>query len=425
MEHFDVVIVGGGLAGLFCAHRLAGTGMKVLLVERGEYCGSKNVTGGRLYVLPVMDLLSDIWPELPLERMVVRERLSIVSAEGSTTLDLFHEGFRKPHSFTLLRARFDRWLAERVSKKGIMVLTGYRVDDLVIEEGFVTGIKIEGERVGANLVVLADGALSFLSEKASFRKRRPEAFGIGIKEVIELDDGKIEDRFGVEKGEGVAHIFFGHPTGGVFGGAFLYTNESSISLGMVLGIGSLLQNGKSEIHQLLEGFKERYEVRRLIEGGKTVEYSAHLIPEQGPFITRRLFGNGVMLAGDAAGLALNMGLTVRGMEFAIASGIIAAEVVKEAKKKGDFSEKTLVSYEDRLRDSFVLKDIGRSSKVLHALQDQRLYSLWPYRFVDLLHDLYYFEKGPKERMSRTIWRGLRKSILTFHGLRKLFELRAL
>jgi electron transfer flavoprotein-quinone oxidoreductase len=423
MEEFDVVIVGGGLSGLFCAHRLAGAGMKILLIERGEYCGSKNLTGGRLYFGPIKELLADMWHELPIERKVIRERLSVVASHGSLTFDFFHERFREPHSFTLLRAKFDKWLAERVSKRGVMMLTGYRVDDLLVKDGQVKGVMVQGEAVGANVVIAADGALSFLSEKASLRARRPEAFAVGIKEVIELDEGKIEDRFGVERGEGVAHLFFGQPTGGVFGGAFLYTNSSTISLGLVLGIGSLIRNGKSRVSELLEVFKERYEVRRFIEGGRTVEYSAHLIPELGLAPTSRLVGNGIMLVGDAAGFALNMGFTVRGMEFAIASGILAAETAKEAKKRGDFSERTLSGYERRLRESFVLEDMGRFSKIPFILQDEALHSLWPYRFIDFLHDLYSFDRMPKERMGRAFWKLLRGSVLNLWGIRKVLQLR--
>jgi electron transfer flavoprotein-quinone oxidoreductase len=117
----------------------------------------------------------------------------------------------------------------------------------------------------------------------------------------------------------------GDVTKGIFGGGFLYTNRDTVSIGIVTGIKALMEKTPAiEVHTLMDAFKERYEMRKLLDGGKLVEYSAHIIPEAGFNGISKLYGNGIIVTGDAAGFALNVGVTVRGMEFALASGLCAA-----------------------------------------------------------------------------------------------------
>ncbi len=135
MEKIDVVIVGGGLAGLSCAYRLAEQDMQVIVVERGDFPGSKNVTGGRLYLLPAKPFIGDMLDNAPFERRVVRERWSLLNTNSSLTIDLFSEKFRgQEHSYTVLRSTLDRWLADRLMEKGVFVIPKYRVDELLWEE---------------------------------------------------------------------------------------------------------------------------------------------------------------------------------------------------------------------------------------------------------------------------------------------------
>ncbi len=227
------------------------------------------------------------------------------------------------HSYTILRARFDRWLSERLTAKGVFVIPKYRVDDLLVENGVVAGVKAGTEEIPAHVVVAADGVLSFMAEKAGLKpKMVPQRYAVGMKEIIELPEEKINDRFNVDSGEGCAHLFLGDVTKGLFGGGFLYTNRNTVSIGIVAGIRALMEKvPHTEACFLLDGFKERYEIQRLLDGGSLVEYSAHIIPEGGYNGISKLYGDGILVAGDAAGFALNMGVTVRGMEFALASGL--------------------------------------------------------------------------------------------------------
>ena len=239
MEKFDVIIVGGGLAGLAAAYTLAGNGMDVLVLERGDYPGAKNVTGGRLYVNPVRDLFPELWNEAPLERFIVHEGAVLMATERSLAIHYSgHELRAEPHqSYSVLRAKFDRWLAEQAEAKGAMLLTRVRVDDVIKENEHVIGVLAGGDELRADVVIACDGVLSLVSEKAGFRAPgSPHDYALGIKEVIALDAAVINDRFNLEGNEGAARLFIGEATGGLFGGGFLYTNKESISLGIVIGI---------------------------------------------------------------------------------------------------------------------------------------------------------------------------------------------
>jgi electron transfer flavoprotein-quinone oxidoreductase len=221
VERVDVAVVGAGLAGLSCAYTLAKAGLDVLVVERGDYPGSKNVTGGRLYMNPVRQYLPEVWKDAPFERHITKERLSMLSEDTAITMELRPEAYNKEpyHSYTLLRPTFDKWLAEKTSAAGAAIVSKYKVEGLLRDGGKVSGIKAEGEDIAANVVVAADGALSFIAQEAGLRsKHRPENFAVGTKETIELPRKVLEDRFNLLGDEGAAQLYFGNVTKGMTGG---------------------------------------------------------------------------------------------------------------------------------------------------------------------------------------------------------------
>ncbi len=427
MEKIDVVIVGGGLAGLSCAYSLGGGDLTVLVLERGDFSGSKNVTGGRMYIGPIRELIPELWEEAPFERHVAKEALTLMGEESSTTLQLSSQRMnRHPYpSYTILRSRFDRWFADKVMDKGVYVVPEKKADDLIIEDGRVVGVKTGEEEIGAEVVVAADGVLSFLAERAGLRRSfEPQHFAVGFKEVIQLPREKIEDRFGLRDDEGMAHLFVGSLTKGMMGGGFLYTNLENISLGMVVGIDAINQREpREEIYQLLDEFKESPGVKKLIEGGTLVEYSSHLIPEGGINVMPRLYADGILVVGDAAGFGLNMFITVRGMEYAIASGVMAAEAIKEAKGKGDFSARSLAHYEDLLRNSFLLKELETFRHALSLLKNPRWFNLYPQAICELYEKLMWIGENPKSKLSSTAYGELRKTIFNLQGIKDILSLR--
>ena len=331
-----------------------------MVLERGNYAGSKNVTGGRLYT----SVLRDVYPEL-LGRGALR-------AAGDARAG-HHDGRRaprhlrdrrrlvlglgrrlrgKPQSYTVVRAKLDQWLADKVAEKGGMVVPNMQADALLRKEGDkVIGIRAGEDEIGADVTIVAEGVLGLVSEAAGLRdKPAAEAHALGYKEVIELPAGVIEDRWHLNPGEGAAQLFMGSVTRGMMGGGFLYTNKESIALGIVVGMDWMRRRPDDlESWQLLDEFKELPQIKPLVAGGTVAEYSAHAIAEGGIAKVPKLLGDGYLMTGDAAGLSLNALVTVRGMDFAIASGYYAAKAVLEARKAGDFSAAGLARYEQYLR----------------------------------------------------------------------------
>jgi electron transfer flavoprotein-quinone oxidoreductase len=405
VEKFDAIIVGAGLAGLAAAYTLAQEGLEVLVLERGDYAGAKNVTGGRLYLNPIRDMFPDLWKKAPLERFIAREEVAIVAKERSLTMSYCGEELRQEpyQSYSILRAKFDRWLAKQAERKGAMLVTKSRVDDVIIDNGQVVGVIAGGEELHADVVIACDGVMSLVAEKAGLRKPgNPRDFAVGFKEVIELDPTVIEDRFGLNGNEGAARLYMGEVTKGKFGGGFLYTNKESLSLGIVVGIKDLTEGEQVQAPSLLDDFKQRPEVASLIRGGQTVEYSAHVIPEGGLKALTKLYGNGILVAGDAAGLSMNIGVTVRGMEYAMASGYLAAQAVLKARETGQYSASQLAVYELLLKDSFVMKDFQNFKDAPAALDNPRFFTVYPEMITTMMSELYAVGAGPKERIYPTL-----------------------
>jgi electron transfer flavoprotein-quinone oxidoreductase len=385
--------VGAGPGGSAAAYSLAKMGFNVLMVERGKYPGAKNVMGGRMYAYALDRLIPEFWKEAPVERKVIRERLTFQGEKASFTLDFMDEELHEPpNSYTILRGKFDRWFAGKAVEAGATLVSGIRVDDLIWENNRITGIVAGTDRIQANVVIAADGAVSLIAEKAGIKKFDVKQFALGMKEIIELPEKTIEERFNLAGGEGAAQLFVGHCTKRIPGGGFIYTNKTSLSVGIVVYINSLIEK-KIESHELIREFNTNPGVAALIEGGKILEYSAHVIPETS---RSELFTDGMLVVGDAGGLIVNNGITLRGIDMAIASGVAAAEAVKKALQKNDFSKESLSYYEELLKRDFVLQDKEMFKKAPEFLQNERLYTLYPEFICRLFHRL-VLVNGPKKR----------------------------
>jgi electron transfer flavoprotein-quinone oxidoreductase len=216
----------------------------------------------------------------------------------------------------------------------------------------------------------------------------------------------------------------GECTKGMMGGGFLYTNKDSISLGMVVGMDDLRRRRDgTESWQLLDEFKELPQIRPLIAGGTVAEYSAHTVPEGGISQVPRLAGDGYLVAGDTAGLSLNALVTVRGMDFAIASGYFAAQAVKRAKAAGDFTAAGLASYEASLRDSFVLKDLETARSIPSFMENPRLFTHYPRAVSQLLESIYTIDERPQAGLFKKAWRGAKRDFMNVATARDAWSLR--
>jgi len=402
MVDVDVIIVGAGLAGISCGYKLAKKGKNVLILERGAYPGSKNVSGGRMYLHAIKKLLPEISIyDIPFERFVTREILTFVSDNSSVSIEYnqFYTG--EPLSATVLRAKFDKWFASLAEEKGATIITNTKVDDVILDNGKVCGIIAGNDRITSNVVVIAEGANSFIPEKLGLRKAfNPDSMTVAAKGIIELGEDEINKRFGLKGREGVACAFIGI-TQGVQGGGFLYTDKDHISIGVVCLLESLVKN-KISIADLFEYYRLHPAVQRYIEGGRLVEYSGHLTPELGFNMIPKLVMDGLLIAGDAAAFFLEGGPILRGMDFAIESGSLAAEAIEYAYKQNDFTEKTLNIYYDLLNNSFVLRDLKRYKNSPIFMKNPRLYSTYP-KIINKIFEEYMKVDGTlKPPLGKTI-----------------------
>ncbi len=421
-DRLDVVVVGAGLSGLACADALASAGLQVAVLERGDAAGAKNLSGGRLYLEPVRELCGELLDGAPFERQVVSESVVLCGADSALSLRL--DQARAPESVTVLRARLDKFLAERVGGRGALMLYQQRADSLVRGAADrVCGVKVGGEELPARLVVAADGALSFLAQEAGLRsKRPPEDYAVGIKEIVRLEAPTIEARFGLAPGQGAARLYLGEVTRGLAGGGFLYTNRDSISLGLVIQLRQLADRQSQEkLCELLEGFKQRPEIAPLVAGGATVEYGAHLVPEGGYRRLPELGAPGLLPVGDAAGLVLNAGFTVRGMDLALASGALAGRAIASAFAEGKEDEVT-ERYRTALSESFVLRELRKRRRAPRALAADNLYLRYPQRAAEACKRLFAVGADGATASPRDAFRKLKKEALSFRGLRDLWRL---
>lgn len=404
-EVFDAIIVGGGLAGATAALVLARAGADVLVIERGNAAGAKNVTGGRMYAHSLERIIPGFADEAPVERLITREKVSFLTETSAVTLDYqAPAGAPAQVSYSVLRAKFDAWLMAQAESAGAQCIAGIRVDKLVTRDGKVTGVEADGDVLEANVVILADGVNSLLGESLGMVKRiKPESVAVGVKEVISLPKGVLEDRFNLENRQGVAWLLAGSPSDGLMGGGFLYTNEDSLSLGLVCGLHHIGEAGKS-VPQMLEDFKRHPAVRPLIAGGKMEEYAAHVVPEAGINMLPEIIGDGVLIAGDAAGMCMNLGFTIRGMDMAIASGEAAARAVLDAKEKSDFSRSALAGYRTRLEENALLHDLKTYRKLPAFLENPRLFRQYPQMAADLMADMFTIDGQPAQPMRKKILR---------------------
>lgn len=401
MERFDAVVVGAGPAGSAAALTLARKGFSTLLVERGRAPGVKGMFGGRIYSWALHDLIPDWAKDCPIERYVVRENMSFLTEDSSLGISFESPKLKEGRaaSFTALRSKFDAWLAKKAQDAGAMVVTGIRVDDLWMEDGRVRGVAVApNDHVAADLVVIAEGAPSVLTRSAGLKSDlEPREVSVGVKETIELSPETIQERFGLGEKEGAAFIFAGHASLGLRGGGFLYTNQSTLSVGLVVSSEDLARK-RIEVADLQTRFRMHPAIQRWIRGGKIVEYSAHLVPELGAGIMPRLWREGVLVVGDAAGFLINNGYTFRGVDLAIASGIAAGEAAEAARAAGGMTEVNLATYEKFLRSRNVLTDLERFRRAPLFLKNERLFDVYPRMLLEIAERLYTVDGSGKERL---------------------------
>ncbi|MGD0319593.1 MAG: FAD-dependent oxidoreductase [Nitrososphaerales archaeon] len=424
---FDVIVVGAGPAGSAAALALTRKGVSVLMLEKAKIPGERNMTGGVLYgdfpgEYGFISLVPDFESSAPLERHMLSHEVVLLGptdyqrgesryfklskASLAARLGLFNLSFGTGHDYTVLRRDFDRWFANSAVQAGAMLSTESTVEGLIKEGGSVVGVRTTKEELRAKLVIDSSGVTSKLVEEAGLRGRLlPEQLYHGIKRVYKLDASTIEKRFKVAPGEGRSIFFLGEFMQGVGGGAFVYTNRDTLSVGLVVSMESLLRETTEHFDRvgklidIQDGFEAQPMVAELLDGAEPLEYAAHNIPKGFKSILKTPYMDGFLVTGDALGSFVKIGSMIDGMRRAIASGIMAARAFLEVSPSDSFRSANLSRYRAFLAP--IYEDVSRSSRDSFISESSFAYHALPRLVfgIRLISSSYAFEPRPEKKIS--------------------------
>ncbi len=384
-ERIDVgvVIVGGGPAGLACANRLLQLladapgvmerlgEVPVAVIEKGKACGAHNLSGAMMRPSGLKELFPDLEPsDWPTYGTVERDSVYwMLSPRAAMPLKPTPPPFRNHGNYMVSVAELSRWLASKAEEAGAYILTETSAQQLLVSDGGVKGVRSgdkgrgkEGEELGnfepgsdvtAQATVLAEGTWGHLTgaaikEFGLAEGREPQVWALGVKEVWEVP--KPLDRVIHTLGWPLRYGAKWHE----FGGSWIYPmGEDKVSLGFVVGLD--YTDATLSVHDVLQQFKTSKLVRGILEGGKRLTWGAKAIPEGGYWAMPKPSAPGMVICGDSAGM-VNVPI-LKGIHYAIHSGIYAAETIFEQLKAGgsDFS-----AYDRRVEDSVIGKDLYES-----------------------------------------------------------------
>ncbi|MFZ9628934.1 MAG: FAD-dependent oxidoreductase [Ilumatobacteraceae bacterium] len=401
----DVLVVGGGPAGSCAAIVAARAGLRVVLVERGPFPGSKNMYGGVVYPRILDGLLPNWWEEAPVQRWVTRRSTMLLTPTQALTVDFRTEAWGSPpyNGATAYRPDWDNWLAGHAAAAGAQVITSTTVTGLLRDRtGAVVGVRTDrpdGD-LTARVVIACDGVNSFLAKEAGmYPHTDAKHFTLGVKETLALPQAVIDERFNVRDRHGVDIEIVG-ATGSVNGGGFLYTNLDTVSVGVVLKLPRLAAQQRRP-EQIIADLKAHPAIAPLVQGGELKEYSAHLIPEAGLEMMPRMVTDGMLVAGDAAALCLAAGIWLEGVNFAMASGMYAGEAAVDAIAADNTTAKGLAGYRTRLDQTFVLRDHRRLRRAPELVLSDRVQHLYPSMVANVVERMFRVDNPyPKPGLRR-------------------------
>jgi len=384
-EHYEAVVVGAGPGGAAAAAALADQGVETLVLERGVEAGSKNVTGGILYAEESAPYtLDDLFPdvrEAATERPITENFIHNIAGRKVKSYDLtpLHET-DTAWADSVLRRTMDAWLAEQVHERtretGGGLLTGVHVNGLLREEGRIVGVTTdELEPIRADFVVAADGVNSELARDAGLMDwEDPDDYFQGVKAVVDMPEGAIEERFDIEADEGQAHLFSGDLYQGVRGGGFLYTNRDTLSIGNVFHLDSIVAQ-RAEVQELLDALLTHPLLAQWLGDDYTeLEYAAKLVPDSKKMALAAPHQGRLVIVGDAAGQMQAQGPIIKGMNHAVTAGALAAEAFVEAKSRGRPSQAGQL-YARKLDEEGVMEKLRpRAYRTSRAVTEQQFVS---------------------------------------------------
>jgi electron-transferring-flavoprotein dehydrogenase len=384
----DVVIVGGGPAGMACALRLSqlidGHNAKnpdsplskenIYVLEKAREVGQHCLSGALLDPRSMCELLPGFEKEAPLDAEVTKEAVYFLTEKGKLKFPITPPPLRDHGNYVISLNRFVKWLGGKVEETGITIFTGFAGSELLFDGDKhgtrVTGVRTDDKGVDrqnqpksnfepgydlqAKVVVLAEGTRGSLTKQliARFgldRDRNPQTYGQGIKELWEVPADRVAP--------GEVIYTMGWPlTAKEYGGAWIYGGRDNVvSLGFVTGLD--YPDPRLDPQRVLQEFKRHPFVARLLEGGKLIRYGAKSLPYGGWWSIPPVAGDGWMILGDSAGFLNSQRL--KGIHLAIKSGMLAAETAFEALKKNDFSAGTLSDFQKRVESSWIKDELWK------------------------------------------------------------------
>ncbi|MES2769643.1 MAG: electron-transfer flavoprotein:ubiquinone oxidoreductase [Bdellovibrionota bacterium] len=382
----DVLFVGAGPAGLSGAIELTKLVKKeresnpnfpeiqIGVLEKAAGLGEHNLSGAVLNPIALKELFPDLKNEdFPLRTQVQGDEVYYMSESSAMRIPT-PPTMHNSGNFVVSICELVRWLGEKAESAGVNIFAGFPADSLLVEGDKVIGVRTTPTGLGrdgnpgganympptdltANVTVLTEGTRGNLTQGylkwQNLASKNPQIYALGVKELWET----------TKVPKGVIHTL-GYPLPkSAFGGSWMYPmGENLVSFGLVVGLDYKEHN--LDVHNLLQKMKEHPLFKKYLDGGKIVEWGAKTIPEGGFYaLPSKLHGDGLLLAGDCVGMVNVPAL--KGIHYAMKSGIIAARTIFEAIKKNDYSKNTLASYDEEIKKSYIWKD-------LHETRNMRL-----------------------------------------------------
>ena len=379
----DVLIVGAGPAGLACAIELANLGRRedteinIGVLEKAEALGEHSLSGAVVNPKPFRELFPDVPDaELPFRRPVGKEAVYLLTAGRALRLPT-PPTMHNRDNYVASICEIVRWLGAKAEALGVNVFTGFPAAQLLTQGRRVIGVRTAASDVNrdgtpgasfqapndltAKVVALAEGTRGLLSQAWCEWERvvspNPQIFALGVKEIWETK--RPLDR--------IVHTLGWPLPSDAFGGSFMYPLEPNlVALGLVVGLD--YRDAGLDVHALFQRMKLHPLFRRILEGGEMVEWGAKTIPEGGFYsLPARRSGDGVVLLGDAAGFVDVPSL--KGIHYAMQSGMYAARAIFQALTTGDPSAARLAEYDRLVNSSYIAHDLHRTRNMRLAFKD--------------------------------------------------------